>query len=76
MKKIRLDLAALKVISFEPVPSSGGRGTVKGHDSGLGSGVFTCIPDATCGTCGYSCEPGSCDYTCDVALTGRPCVYC
>jgi hypothetical protein len=76
MKKTKLDIAALNVISFEPAPRSDARGTVKGRDSGLGSGFFTCIPDATCGTCGYSCEPGSCDYTCDVPRTGVRCDYC
>jgi hypothetical protein len=71
MKKIRLDIAALEVASFESVPQSGTRGTVEGHASRL-----TCYPNATCGTCGDSCQQGSCAYTCDVGLTGEPCVYC
>jgi hypothetical protein len=75
MKKIRLDLAALKVISFEPARQSDAQGTVKGHDDA--SNFRSCYPDnVTCGTCGRTCEPGSCGYTCDVGLTGEPCVFC
>jgi hypothetical protein len=73
-KKITLDLAGLKVTSFEPSAQPGGRGTVNGHSAS--APAETCYPDATCGTCGYSCEPGSCAYTCDVGLTGNPCIYC
>ena len=69
MKKIRMDVAALKVDSFESVPQADERGTVNAH-------VKTQYPNVTCGTCGQTCQQGSCGYTCDVGLTGEPCVYC
>jgi hypothetical protein len=48
MKKMTLDVDALRVESFEMVAARGGRGTVRAHDSGC-----TAPPDGTCvDTCG------------------------
>lgn len=69
MKKISLNVAELKVTSFEPGEAGATRGTVNGN-------VRTVYPAVTCGTCGQTCQQGSCGYTCDVGLTGSPCVYC
>lgn len=76
MKKIVLDVDALRVTSFEALPqASGERGTVKGHATIPGCNSFACptreygsYPCATCvqGSCADSCMPP----------TGVPCYAC
>ena len=48
MKKMTLDVDALRVESFQTADASGGRGTVRAHD-----GACTVAPEGTCvKTCG------------------------
>jgi hypothetical protein len=56
VKKLTLDLGALKVESFDPSPSlQDQRGTVKAQTGGVNPWD----------TCGFSCGPGSCYHTCE-----------
>lgn len=73
MARLTLDIQALRVESFEPLPAgAGGRGTVHGHaacpthDCSLQGG---CSKDAV--TCNGSCDPCA---TCDTSCAGGP--YC
>lgn len=75
MKKLQLDLAELKVESFETSDAADGRGTVHGHVSLRCVTNYTCNPaNNTCAhveTCGEweSCYV-SCDTACPVAECG------
>lgn len=50
MKKLSLKLDDLRVESFDTVPSSRSRGTVRGQDSGNPSGYSVCFGGDTCHT--------------------------
>lgn len=81
MKKVKLDLDAISVDTFEVTQAEGGRGTVRGHL------CCVCCCDPCCCTCCNTCQatcpdscqtcPESCWGTCyDVTCQGRSCDYC
>ena len=75
MSKLRLDLDALRVESFETVAGAAAeRGTVRAHDDSLDPGGPS--RGATCGlTCPASCPPscpGTCFWTCDTGTGPDP----
>lgn len=53
MRKIKLDIDALEVDSFETRPAEGSRGTIRGHATQYGSCQGSCVQ--SCG--GPTCEP-------------------
>lgn len=63
MRKLRLELDALKVETFAPAEGAAARGTVRGHAS-----LFweDCQPSETCPGAGWPCEytEQSCNGTC------------
>lgn len=79
MKKMKLDLDALAVESFDTAPGTGaGHGTIRGHDSAPTepeepdtiAATCDCPPPGTnqtaCGqfTCQWSCDAGCSNVTC------------
>lgn len=71
MKKLTLDLDALRVETFDTSPTSRGqRGTVKGHASDRNCPTYdyptleqSCMLGSchgSCDSCDYSCMPGDC----------------
>jgi hypothetical protein len=72
MKKIKLDVDALDVESFEPSEAKGERGTVKGlltayyelcHEGDTWQGSCTCEPTCNADTC-YNCQSAGCTPAC------------
>ena len=58
MKKITLDMDALRVESFEVRPERAPRrGTVRGYATAAGTNCLACSDDAIC-TLGFRCTPG------------------
>ena len=70
MKKLRLELDALRVDSFATADSEDGRGTVEGYISArCTGGTMTCNGGNTCGD-GDTCN----QYTCNLSDNGScPC---
>lgn len=75
--KIRLEIDALRVETFDPAPKGGrARGTVRGHEvsapAACETAYVTCPPDSCVGSCGMSCF-NSCrpqvDETCALSCT-------
>ncbi|MBV9108085.1 MAG: hypothetical protein JO306_01605 [Gemmatimonadetes bacterium] len=73
MGKLKLDLDALHVESFQAQPEKAERrGTVEGQEFTFGCNSWlngTCAPDFTCGnscqgTCGVTCYLSKCDQFC------------
>jgi len=64
MRKLRMDLDALSVETFETASAEAVRGTVQGHWSQVGTCdavVATCQVNGTCAfTCGVRCGSGTC----------------
>lgn len=79
MKKIRLDLNALGVESFDTVPAADSRGTLLGHEI-QNSQINACLPpsgsmDPFLDTCQYATCAGdtcqlSCNGTCNCGSAG------
>ncbi|HEU0054403.1 MAG TPA: hypothetical protein VFQ39_14545 [Longimicrobium sp.] len=68
MRKIRLNLEALDVESFEPDQAAGGRGTVRGlltayyqlcYEGDTWQASCTCEPTCSANTC-YNCGSAAC----------------
>lgn len=85
MKKVKLDLDAILVDSFEVTETPRGRGTVRGHVCCVcGCDPCCCTCCATCGntclaSCNGSCQTceDSCWGTCfEVTCVGRSCDFC
>ena len=58
--KLKLKIEALQVETFATAGTRGERGTVQAHSGppNCYSGVWSCIPEASCGeTCPLSCSP-------------------
>lgn len=72
MRKLRLDLDALVVESFEPAQRQGARGTVRGHASLYWE---DCYESETCAGAGYPCNPSdqSCAGSCFQATCAPGC---
>ena len=69
MRKVKLDLDAIQVESFEASGGGGTRGTVRGHLCPC------CCCDPCCCTCCDTCQatcPATCPYTC----AGDTCISC
>jgi len=64
MRKLKLEVAELEVVSFEVRAESGARGTVRGQLNIEASGPhITC--DAAMETCAYTCAQTNCgQHTC------------
>ena len=75
MKKVRLDLEALAVETFEAQPDAAApkRGTVEGYGYSDDGAEYTCWESCTCGwTCGGTCDPldrSGCGGPCDGVIT-------
>jgi hypothetical protein len=70
--KLKLKIDELRVDTFETHRTPATGGTVRAHEGtqppNCFSGVWTCIPEASCGeTCGMSCN-GSCVNTYDCCM--------
>ena len=82
MRKVRLDLDAIQVDTFEVTEAPAGRGTVRAHVACCVCGCDPCCCTccATCAnTCPASCQtcPDSCWGTCyDPTCGGNSCDYC
>jgi hypothetical protein len=82
MKKVKLNLDAIRVDTFEVTQAPGTRGTVRGHVVCCVCGCDPCCCTCcdTCqATCAASCQtcPDSCWGTCvDPTCQGRSCDYC
>ena len=81
MRKIKLDIDALEVDSFETKPAAVERGTVRGHATQYGSCQGSCV--ASCGgpTCESPCqvEPTfylTCMESCGWTNGDVVCLYC
>lgn len=81
MRKIRLDIDALQVDSFETRAPEAERGTVRGHATQYGSCQGSCVQ--TCGgrTCEPPCENEPTIYVTCVESCGwtdgiNVCIYC
>lgn len=69
-KKMKLDVDAVQVESFETSPASGGEGTVHAHATKINSCVPTdCTCETDCGCSGQWTCPGSVPGTCDGGAT-------
>lgn len=70
MKKLRLELDALRVESFDTAGGAGGRGTVQGHNVTYGeSWDWPCEPVDS----DYTADPAQCQtqaYTCAASCNG------
>jgi hypothetical protein len=64
MKKFRLRLDDLAVVSFSTQAADAGRGTVHGHDSDV-SAYGTCAAWTKCGDCAYTTTQLPTDPDCD-----------
>ena len=84
MKKMKLNVEALAVESFDTSGDAPKRGTVFGEQCTCYTnctcpGCPTC--DASCngtcaGTCAYTCDDATCAYTCDDASCAGTCDGC
>lgn len=69
MKKLRLSVDDLEVVSFEATPAGSEGGTVRGHDSiqYCPTGLSYC-GENQCNTETGACSPSVCQHTCDAAV--------
>lgn len=73
MRKVKLQLEALAVESFETAEQGEAKGTVRAHATGGDSYYEACID--TCATCYQSCESCTCQVTVGGG-PGQPCLNC
>ena len=74
MKKLKLDLDALEIDTFEPAPLDEAEGTVHGEQFGF-TGWLTCR--YSCGfSCRGTCGAVSCFFTCQVSCVRTCGVTC
>ena len=66
MRKIRLDVEALKIDTFTTTGAEAGRGTVAGHDSGGTNGQL----------CSGACSPGSGSTFDPASISGWDMCFC
>ncbi|HEX8695606.1 MAG TPA: hypothetical protein VF746_24545 [Longimicrobium sp.] len=79
MPKLRLELEALAVESFDTAPAAGGAGTVRGHAEAVPADEIDCSRCPTCDASCRTCElQDTCWQTCAASCQGScdSCTLC